>query len=167
MRVISNYPSGFLSLLGMQNFGDTPKQLADQVAPVVDLLELYGANLTTAIAGINTSVLGAGFEETAVVVPNGETWGLLTMAAAVSCEAGVVMDFCPAVTLPVLSTYRAFLANFVQCPASTTKSNVAILPSRLWLPSGTKLGVYCQNITGAPTGATSAEVNCVYIRLKS
>lgn len=45
MSQINRPPLGLQNLLGSQNFGDNPSELAQAVAPTLDLLPFYGAGL--------------------------------------------------------------------------------------------------------------------------
>lgn len=166
--IISALPKGFLDLLGLQNFGENPRQLADAVAPVIDLLELFlanklgsiGQNLTTPVAGFNSLPN--------LTVPVGEVWIPKALCAFGATEAGVTFDFSPAVRIIGTGGSTApTLAPPVSLAANQSSSNGLPLPCTLIIPAGSDFGVRVDKLTGAPTAASSVGMNMLFARVRA
>jgi len=162
MKIIplTNFPKGLLDLVGSNNFGENPREMSDLITPVMEIGRLYLAQFLTTVAGIGVGAPTAGFNLIAnLVVPTGKVWALYSVAAAFTTEAGVAGDVL--VSLVSIGNVRTFLSNSVATAASQTKMSTTQFSDPVMLPAGTKLGVYLQNITGVPTGASSVECNAL------
>jgi len=165
--MMSNLPKGLLDLLGLQSFGEAPRQLMQEVFGVVDLaefllsnkLETLGGNRTTPAGGFNT------ITSTSIVVPAGELWVPKVFAVYGTAEAGVTFNIAPALRFGG-SSVGPTLAPAVAVAAGGTSSN-GLPISGLYLPAGTDVGVRVDAITGAPTAASQVNVNLLFARLRA
>lgn len=74
MGQVNRIPNGFLDLLGVLSLGKNPPAFADQIAPVVDLVDFYSAQTLSGHNHVlNHAAVGDNVE---VFVPEGETWFL-------------------------------------------------------------------------------------------
>lgn len=153
-QIISKYPAGLLGLLGLQTFGVTPKDLADQVVPIVDLTDLYLAGTQTVING-NVNPLAAGPNAIAsMLVPSGEVWHVWS----IDCQA-----FVPAASSVQLATYVVIDGTThmltPQLVAAANETKVTVREGRIWLKAGAQIGVYASSLVGAAVvGASCALV---------
>lgn len=160
--IISQLPAGLLGMLGIQNFGETPKALADVVSPVIDLGDCYAANQAVLYGLATAANAGAGgFNAMTSVpafatVPGGEVWRLLAFSClGIANATGAVLQFAPAIqkdgTIVVLAPGIALAANETRFVASN-------IQFPLWLPAGTALGVYASTLTAGVTFSTQTLV---------
>lgn len=134
-----------LSLVGSQNFGVNVKELADIVAPTVDIGELYLVNQIDSPFG-GGAALAAGFNAISpfLDIPQGELWRVFALSASVITPAGAAVTYAPAIRING-GTFAVSDPRTVA--ASVTDWNVFDTEG-LWLPSGASLGVLAQQITG-------------------
>ena len=71
---IQRYPTGFLELLGRKSTGENPNQLADAIAGVVDLVQLYGLSQQRYLETQGAAVAEGG--GVTIEVPATEFWVL-------------------------------------------------------------------------------------------
>ena len=75
MAIINRVPRTLLPLLDAKTLGNTPKQIADVVSPILDLSEMYAADIPYAVAeNFSTGQPALGSLIAPVTVPAGETW---------------------------------------------------------------------------------------------
>jgi hypothetical protein len=98
---LSSQPRGLMALLGSKVMGTAPRELADQVVGVIELLEFYTLNIReTATAGQVTPAIGGNvFTGTTLTVPAGEAWIVHAYNVECQCAAGEAIDLQAAVTL--------------------------------------------------------------------
>ena len=149
---LAGFPTGLLSLLGSQSFGEAPKTLADDIQCTVETQDLY--LLTTQVntvqiiaAPANGQNLGAG-----LVVPTGEVWRVLAGGVFVLNGVGVTGDY-----TPILNSNAGLvpLADTVSLVASTTRM-ICWKQVPFWLRAGQELSVYISALVGAPTVSVAA-----------
>lgn len=150
MAIISRFAKGFLDLLGVQNFGENPRQLSDVVLPVVDIGNQYQVELlrpqATAIADI---LVGFNAVHT---VPAGEVWCLKQGHAGVVTDAGEAFAGGLAVSIEG-NAYS--LGPLMTIGASSVNWSVSMFQD-LWLPAGAAIGVFCQSKTGTVNGTVTS-----------
>jgi len=158
---LTGFPRGLLDLIGSNNFGDNPNEMSPVIVPTIDLTDLYMATRIVSRAGIGSGAPAAGVNRVLLTeVPQGKLWALYSAAASFSAEAGVTADVGLALTVPADNAYRTYLTNWVAVAAGLTKAATAQF-APMFLPSGSRLGVYLQNVTGVPTVASSVECNLI------
>ena len=167
MPVIGAFAKGFLDLLGMQNFGEAPRELAYTVAPIVDLSELYllskqgaffGGTAGNMVANFNACPGAAPFAA-GFVVPLGEVWRLHAANVIVVPAAGASGIFAPAIQVDganlLLSSSRSYVAS--------TRAAQQMEASPMWLNAGSQIGVWAQDVVGN----TPASLNFLVSRLRA
>lgn len=166
---ISNFPRGLLDLLGMYTFGETPRNVGDDVAPTIEMLEMFLSAKLVTIGGQAAAPPSAGYNAlpNQFAVPANEVWVVKALTAFGVTEAGVTMSISPAVRLggtggsiaPTLGRPQPMGASTnMSCPAEVTS---------LWLPAGAELGIRVDALTGVPTGASTLNLNALVARLKA
>jgi len=156
---ISAFPLGLLDLLYAQNFGQNPGQLADTLVGQIDVTNMLFVNR---MEGITTTgdVVAAGANSTKAfnaTVPAGEVWIVHRLSILVATAAGEAINAYG--TLTMNGNIIALTAGTV-IGASNNAYDIAYdVP--IWLPPGSRLGIWGTAITGAPTGG----VNLVLTRL--
>lgn len=81
-KVITRYPTGFLSLLGAQSDGQAPNTLVDSVQSTLDIGPFIAAPRYVIGGGVTTASLAIGFQPTATL--NGPNPGEIWLVQAVS-----------------------------------------------------------------------------------
>lgn len=143
---ISTLPAGLVSLLNLQTTGRGPQSLLEDIAPTLELMQMFVANRVERLEAGPTAVVAGGMN--AFVVPNGELWFVTTLAARLSAA------------VPVGGSLRAApgygpLPNVVLAPFTDLSAFVAGetaqwgAPTALWVSSGGVLGSYVAQVTGA------------------
>lgn len=155
---ISNFPKGLTGLLGIQSFGETPRQLSDVVSGVLDLRDLYllnfmqcgiGTDAAPALGSRNFSASTLGYIDLSLPVPANEVWFVHEYHVSVAPGAATGITVQPRV--------RASNASLGFAPPLTV-TGIAGAPSvlvpsyfpRMWLPPGSLFGYLVNAITGAP-----------------
>ncbi len=160
MSRLSGYPSGLLSLLGSQNFGEAPKDLSDVVSPVVDISGLYllssqSSALSVLAAPANGQNQGAG-----LVVPKSEVWRVWGGGLAITNGVGVTGEYTPIINDGGISIP---IGNTLVTAASQTRW-VPMVQGPFWLRAGQELGVSIGALVGVP-GLVA--VSCLVSRLRA
>lgn len=155
MIQLAGFPRGLLSLLQSQNFGENPRLLADVVAPCIDTLDLYAVNQQVMITGTSAAP-GNGFNSLVNglgPVPTGEVWRVMQVSAFATTGGAASMDgFAPCIRQNGAILY---LSDPLGIAINLTLWRPGALTAPLYLPGGAEIGIYCQNVTGAPTVAVS------------
>lgn len=68
---ISNRPLGFNSFFGLNDLGAVPKEVAQSVAPVIDMTEFFAVNKETLSVAVNAAGVGS---ISVFAVPQGQLW---------------------------------------------------------------------------------------------
>lgn len=152
MPVASKFPLGFLGLVGAQNFGENPREIAYFVQPTIDIGEQYlvtsqellSGSAGGAVAGFNAFIPD-------FVVPVGEVWRLLAFSVSVATGAGVSCTFGASVRPTAGVNPRMTLSDGRDIAASRTEWKLATAVP-IWLPPGYQLGVEIQNLAGGNPG---------------
>jgi len=139
MSQINRPPIGLQSLLGSQNFGVNPNDLAQQVIGNVDLTSFW-AQQTLKFTQVETTTAGVGSVAEAEV-PNGKIWGILTAAfreeiLAVNDDMNIsigIDDSAGGVSFSIVAFNQQ--AN-VQVASPAYFATVWNPPNLFWLPSG-------------------------------
>lgn len=143
MSRLAGFPTGLLSLLQSQSFGEAPKEMADAIAPTVELAELY--LLTQQVAAIGSVALPANGVNVALTVPQGEVWRVAYGGAFCLTGAGTTCDITPIVgvdggTVP--------LGNTISLAASQMRFMPSLM-GPMWLKAGQTLGAHINLLVGA------------------
>jgi hypothetical protein len=160
---ISKFAKGFLSLLGVQNFGSNPRTLADHVQATVDIGEQYQVETQEALFGNNSAANGfRAFTGSNLTVPAGELWRVLAYAVSVVSGVGDTGRVGPSVRIGGNAGPRYPLGNPIDYVASQTNW-VFFDAQPLWLPAGYELGAECAQTVGAAT----ITGNVIFVRLRA
>jgi hypothetical protein len=152
---ITQYAKGLAALVGARTGGTLPGFLADQVAGIIDVGELYLLNsrdytqpptLLAPVVGANVLADGVG-ENQRAVVPPGEIWWVHMAQVAVQPAAGEACRIAPGVIIDG-SPIGMCLAPY-QSAAAGENLRVPI-SAPLWLGPGSTLCVLCQSLTLQP-----------------
>lgn len=158
MPVISNLPRGLLELLGLQSFGETPRNLSDVVVGTVDLNELFLLNRMQAALGSDAApALGSRFFTTTVAgfppltpVPNNELWYLHEFHVSASPGAATAITVQPRIRASNTSLVYTTPVTITGAAGNPTVMVPANIPRGLWLPPGSEFSYLVSAITGAP-----------------
>lgn len=123
MKPLTKFAQGFLGLLDAKNLGQGLAQLEEALRGVVDMTDMYGADLQSTISAGPTNVIARG-DGLNINVPSGQIWRVHGIHCAVDLAAGVY-----AVPTSIEVTYRpaatpvnAVVLAFAERPAQTTGS---------------------------------------------
>jgi len=160
---ISKFAKGFLSLLGVQNFGSNPRVLADHVQATVDIGEQYQVETQETLFGSNSAANGfRAVSGSQLIVPTGEIWRVLAYAVSVVSAAGETGRIGPSVRVGGSFGPRFPLGNPIDYVASQTNW-VYFDAVPFWLPAGYELGAECAQTVGAAI----LTCNVIFVRLKA
>lgn len=155
---ITGFPAGLLSLIGSNTFGQSPRELGGVVAPTIELIDLYLAPKLEVAFNPGVAAIAAGQNTGAaytITVPTGETWFVRAISCFLSTAVGEAVTAQPWIQLPTSAGGTMSIGNPTTLGASTTGwSNSTIAP--LFVPSGTRFGIWGSGVTGAPSGAVTA-----------
>jgi hypothetical protein len=163
MATIAKFPLGFLDLVGLQNFGENPRELAMTVSPVVDIGEQFLVSTQIITTGA-VAAAAAGFNalNPALVVPPGEVWRLLGYNINVSNLAGATCTAAPALRAAPGGT-RFSLSVGLEANVAVRNFIGVATAVPMWLPAGYELGIEVTNlVAGVAMSATA-----IYTRLRA
>jgi len=149
---LSQFAKGFLDLVGLQNFGESPKQLGETIIATVDIGEQYQVQKLSVIALPIADILVGANTGATLTVPAGEVWCLKQAAAGAVTDAAEAIVFNIAVQIEG-NSYA--LGNLTTLAASVSGLSVSLYQN-LWLPAGAAIGVFCQSKTGTVNGTVTA-----------
>jgi hypothetical protein len=149
---LSQFAKGLLDLVGLQNFGENPRELSPVVVPTVDIGEQYQVQLLRPVALPIADILVGSNSGTTLTVPAGEVWCLKQAAAGAVTDAAEAIAFNVAVQIEG-NSYA--LGPLVTLAASVSGLSVSLYQN-LWLPAGAAIGVFCQSKTGTVNGTVTA-----------
>lgn len=157
MPQISKFPRGFLSLVGMNNRGENPREVTDQIVPVVDI----GANflietqelLFTVNSGAANGFNRFDFNPVTGLVPAGETWRLWLASLSITTPAGCTGRVSLALRTSVGGGGRSPIAAPLNFIASETNWQVVAFDT-LWLPAGWEIGFELAALVGVPSAVS-------------
>lgn len=169
MPVASTIPAGLASLLGIQNFGELPREIAYSISPVLDLTRLYlqgqiihGFCTFTPVLGVvqpNAGLAGA----TNPTVPAGELWWFEHVTLRINPQAGI--SFRGQIGLNERPAQFTALSNPSLVEPAGTHSFIRA-DGPFWATPDTNLVANFDSITGVP-GADSALMTFRYARLRA
>jgi len=142
MGVISNYPRGLIPLAGLRDMGEVPRNLADTIAPTIDVTEFLLVNRETVTASLSLSSLNsAGL----IPIPAGELWYVHQWSVSTDAmAAGETVEFSCGVIQD--GTYVATARPNGQTTNGFRSECVSMNP--FWAIAGSELSVRCNGITG-------------------
>lgn len=149
-KVITRYPTGFLSLLGAQSDGQAPNSLSDTVQPVLDLGPFHAATRYTIGGGSTTASLAVGFQPTSGL--NGPAPGEIWLIQAISVTPLAVLGAATTYTYQpcLLSRGNSLpLGNPVTCTVGQQiSSTIQFKLADLVVNPGDTLGVWVGGAVG-------------------
>ena len=127
--IIQRFPLGLLDIFGMQSSGDTPTQLNEQVAGVLELGRMYmlprGENKQGTVTGVANGLP----VNAPLVVPVGEAWVLWNVSARVNSIAAGTIVFQPGL-IRSRNPSGGSSGFFALCqPEGITGANESVAPS--------------------------------------
>jgi len=167
MSQINRPPVGLQGLLGSQNFGQNPNDLAQQVLPIVDLFPFWSSQTLKFDKQTGTSAGGGSLIETQV--PTDKTWGVLSCAFALSM-ATLNLDYNMQIAIDENATGTEFFVVASRTQVGNLKADIPIAalyqPRHIvWLPPGYVIrGVFNSDGTGDASVKTF-ELDTVYYEL--
>lgn len=148
MSRLAGYPTGLLDLVGSQSFGQAPKDLADVVAPVMDLSPLYLLTKQVAAIAIVAGPANGTNAGKGLIVPPGEVWSVRAGGVFVATGVGVTGDFTPSM---ISNGLTVSLGDSTPILASTTRWLRFAPPGPIFVKAGDELTCYISALVGAPT----------------
>jgi len=169
VSTISNFPRGLLDLLGIYTFGKAPSNVGNDVVPTLETLEMFLSAKLVTIGGQAAAPPAGGSNAlpSQFTVPANEVWVVKALTAFGVTEAGVTMSISPAVRLGGTGGSIAPTLGRPQPMAASTNMSCPADVVNLWLPSGSEMGIRVDALTGAPTGASTLNLNALVARLKA
>lgn len=178
MPEIVQLPAGLTGLLGLRAGGATPRDLLYQVAPTVDLGQLYVNNQIEHGFALFTPALGFRVQdaltlpgEVNLLVPPGEYWFVehlslrLNPAAGISYRGQIVMREDPAQWVALSPMWQEF--DPANGPAVGNPQHVVVPASRpFWATPRCLIGANFDRITGVP-GAGTALMTLRFARFRT
>lgn len=159
MATISEYPRGLMSLLGLQTFGENPRDLSGVIAPSLDLLQFFLFTRRESRTDTVSMTATGSIQFPTLIVPPGEAWFLQEFGIQVQTGAAQTCTFAPTINMPV-NAYQ--MGDAVALPVSSIGRCFMSRPPLL-LPPGTSFNVQVQSITGAPF---NADMSALFTRLR-
>ena len=156
MPTITQHPRGLVSLTGLRDMGEAPKDLSNQIVGTIDIVPFLLLNRETLVAGTNMTALGQFSPHT---VPVGELWyvhaiaGISAVLAAGNTIRASAIMVQNARYFPV-SEPRTATAGELLTTASITG---------FWVGPGVSLGIGVESFAGA---AVAINVELVITRLR-
>lgn len=159
MAVIGNFPRGLVSLTGLRDMGEAPRELAQSIAPTIDVTEFLLLNRQTEkTSGTATAV---GFVS-GPTVPAGELWylhafsvicGPLAATERIRFTVGAIID----------NEFFAFGAHSIT--ANTTGDRASSFINRpIWVGPGVTLAVFVESYSSA--GGIGLGINASVTKLR-
>jgi len=148
---LSSQPRGLMALLGAKQMGTAPKDLADQVVGVIDLVQFYTLNIreTATATQITPAVGGNVFTGTSLVVPAGEAWIVHSYNVESQTAAGEAIDLCCAITLAGLGQMMS-VGDYVAATGATQNARPWAQASPLVAGPGATFGFNVRSLTLTP-----------------
>jgi len=150
VRQISEFPAALLTLLGIQDMGETPKALSESVVLTIDSLQLYALNRRETIAAGSfqtvTAIGGLNITDPQFTVPNSERWYVWHYQIIGACAVGDVLkiqascNFSPAANIALSPRFDALAGEQVR--------PFALAP--FWANPGSAFGAIIGAFTGTP-----------------
>lgn len=153
MPAINRLPQGLLGFLGIKNGGRYPQEIADVLAPVWDLADLYlNTNSETRADVLAIAAIGS---QAFWTVPNGECW-YVTLA---SCATGT-LGAGQTIELGLQTTDAAGLVTIAVSPMSGSRTVgqrcAQSLPQPVIVGPGATFGINCTQLAAGPVNVTVA-----------
>lgn len=161
-------PRGLLNLLEMQSNGKGPSALSETLIPTVDATNLYlAARVEGLLGGISTPTFAFN-DIPQLTVPANELWVVERINGLVqSGDAGVTFRGAIAILLPRAGTSNTPILVTEPGATAALASNWTLgNGQRMYLPAGTRIGMYVQDIVGVPTGLSTVFAYLMFTRLR-
>lgn len=160
MAVISNLPKGLISLFGIRDMGEVPREISAVIAPTFDVTEFLLTN-REALLPTTSSFALTGFLALATVPP-GEMWRV--HGYSVQCydlSGGTTATFRTAYTEQSGAVIGLGQAISVAAPSD---NRLAMTQSPFWAVPGARLGLWVETIAGG--GSIAAQAAAIISRLR-
>lgn len=149
MAIITQFPRGLVSLTGLRDMGEAPRQLADVIAPSIDVTQFLLLNREAIYGSVSAAAIGS-FVATGNphLVPAGELWYVHSWSVSATVFAGDTGRIAPQVN---------FLGQqIVNGRPSTDQAVLAVntaiscfTESPFWAGPGSELGCLVERWSGA------------------
>lgn len=154
MAILSNPPRGLVSLTGLRDMGDVPRDLVPQVMSSIDITDLLLLNRETLDgSGIFITAQGSLDLGPEFTVPPGELWYIHDYSVLIDCNAGSTTTVYP--FYQETNSTGVSVGLPVTVPAST-RGFVRDADQARWAVPGAALRLYVAAFTGAPSCAGAA-----------
>lgn len=146
MSTVSKLPRGLLSALGLQNFGEAPRELAMAYAPTIDVRELFllDSRETVIFTTQATPVVGSNFFANGAV-PAGELWFVWQYFVGATPGAGEAIRLGPSIQYQSVNMPVGFAETI-----AATQNGRAFAQAPFWASPGSVFGFWAQSLTLAP-----------------
>lgn len=179
--VINRIPRGLLDFFGLKTGGRNPQQLAETIAPVLDLWNLYeqdSIDVFQESVGVPAGGALGPFDFGGVgiapgIVPADEMWHFREYSILLVCAAGITdVQVVPEVQVPITFGVAAGARTTITVgdPARYTGAAAGVMRLRcfardFWLPPGGVIGGYTAALAPAAT-AINAIASGSFVRYK-
>lgn len=156
--LVNKVPPGFLRLLGLQNFGRNPNQLAEYYQPVIELRDwLFYTQTNWLNDSFDAGIAANGQYDplgTGLTVPAGEVWYVLDAGFDIAMDPGSTCTASAYILVPNPGTGNTPI--FASEPRVIPQNDHVHIPLRvqpgMFLPTGSRPQARLSNITGTGTG---------------
>lgn len=165
LGTVQRFPRGLLELLSMRASGGTPAQIADTLVPVLDLFEMYAADLFRSQRTTTGVIAAVGFSgATAGIVPPGELWLLRALSLLTSnMAAGENYTLAPAVSRNNFGTLEIYAQARHTASGVNQRIGTGVdFEKPVFLYAGDSYGVYVSEVA---SGAHTITCDAAYYRL--
>lgn len=149
---IQRSPPGVHGIFDTRGTGQLPNAFADEVRPVVELLDFYGAEVFSLEQDFDVAAVQGGTLQ--LVVPAGESWVIKNIEADFTMAAGTTavalsINTAPTGTFGAIAAWKSFEAPFT---TGRTKFLPYQPPTPLILRAGSDITATLQELGGAANG---------------
>lgn len=152
MSIIQRVPESFLAALGIRGTGENPRNLPDNVQPVVELGDYYSSRFWETVNGSTAGATNVGDQAT-MTVPAGESWRVHSITGAIVSISGAATVSCNLSFRPTgVGSAIRLAARSVALPAANDQMQLGALANGIILPPGSTINCGLEFDLGAVTG---------------
>ena len=158
MAKITRSPVGLLDFFGLKNDGRNPAELANVVAPIIDLREFYLADRWQYTSESGLTATGTNNVACALSVPVGEIWYVKEFGVSSGAlGAGVQLRLQAFITLPGNVARSQITAELDQAASGVAGEVVRTAVRDVLCTGGTEFGFTSLQNVGGPVGGLAAK----------
>jgi hypothetical protein len=149
MAIITQFPRGLVSLTGLRDMGEAPRELADSIAPTIDITQFLLLNRESIFGTVSASAIGS-YVATGNVhrVPPGELWYVHAFSVGVTVFAGDTARIVTAFS-DQGQVISSGLPNGLAAAAGANQSLHVRQDAPAWIGPGVELACIVEAYTGA------------------